>query len=46
MTDIVRRMMSQPQGLILVTGKTNSGKTTTLNALINEVNENENKNEI
>ena len=36
-------MMSQPQGLILVTGKTNSGKTTTLNALINEVNENENK---
>lgn len=41
--DIVRRMMSQPQGLILVTGKTNSGKTTTLNALINEVNEKENK---
>ena len=41
--DIVRRMMNQPQGLILVTGKTNSGKTTTLNALINYVNENENK---
>ena len=41
--DIVRRMMKQPQGLILVTGKTNSGKTTTLNALINEVNEKENK---
>ena len=37
--DIVRRMMNQPQGLILVTGKTNSGKTTTLNALINEINE-------
>lgn len=41
--DIVRRMMYQPQGLILVTGKTNSGKTTTLNALINDVNENANK---
>ena len=41
--DIVRRMTLQPQGLILVTGKTNSGKTTTLNALINHINENQNK---
>ncbi len=41
--DIVRRMTYQPQGLILVTGKTNSGKTTTLNALINEINEAQNK---
>lgn len=41
--DIVRRMMDQPQGLILVTGKTNSGKTTTLNALVNQINENKNK---
>ncbi len=41
--DIVRRMMSQPQGLVLVTGKTNSGKTTTLNALINDINEKQNK---
>lgn len=41
--DIVRRMTHQPQGLILVTGKTNSGKSTTLNALINYINENENK---
>jgi len=41
--DIVRRMIYQPQGLILVTGKTNSGKTTTLNALVNEINETQNK---
>ncbi len=41
--DIVRRMTYQSQGLILVTGKTNSGKTTTLNALINYINENQNK---
>ncbi len=41
--DIVRRMTRQSQGLILVTGKTNSGKTTTLNALINDINENQNK---
>ncbi len=41
--DIVRRMTYQPQGLLLVTGKTNSGKTTTLNALINDINESQNK---
>lgn len=41
--DIVRRMTYQPQGLILVTGKTNSGKTTTLNALIDHINENQNR---
>ena len=41
--DIVRRMTYQPQGLMLVTGKTNSGKTTTLNALINEINKNQNR---
>lgn len=41
--DIVRRMTNQTQGLILVTGKTNSGKSTTLNALINYINDNENK---
>lgn len=41
--DIVRRMTEQPQGLILVTGKTNSGKSTTLNALINYINETQNK---
>ena len=41
--DIVRRMTYQPQGVMLVTGKTNSGKTTTLNALINDINENQNR---
>ena len=41
--DIVRRMTYQPQGLILVTGKTNSGKTTTLNALVNHINETQNR---
>lgn len=41
--DVVRRMTYQPQGLMLVTGKTNSGKSTTLNALVNEINETQNK---
>lgn len=41
--DIVKRMTYQPQGLILVTGKTNSGKSTTLNALVNDINEKQNK---
>jgi len=41
--DIVRRMTEQSQGLILVTGKTNSGKSTTLNALINYINETQNR---
>lgn len=41
--EIVRTMTHQPQGLILVTGKTNSGKTTTLNSLIDDINQNLNK---
>lgn len=41
--DVVRKIASLPQGLILVTGKSNSGKSTTLNALINEINRTENK---
>lgn len=41
--DIVKRMTLQTQGLILVTGKPNSGKTTTLNALVDCINEAESK---
>ena len=41
--EIVKAMTYQPQGLILVTGKTNSGKSTTLNCLIDEVNRRQNK---
>ncbi len=41
--EIVKRLSFLPQGLILVTGKSNSGKTTTLNTLVNEINQSENK---
>jgi len=41
--DTIKRMTYQPQGVILVTGKTNSGKTTTLSALIDEINMAQNK---
>ena len=41
--DVVRTMTLQSQGLILVTGKTNSGKSTTLNALVDYINETQNK---
>ena len=41
--DIVRRMTYQPQGVMLVTGKTNSGKSTTLSALIDDINMNQNR---
>jgi type IV pilus assembly protein PilB len=34
--EIVRRSTDQPQGLVLVTGPTGSGKTTTLYSLLNE----------
>lgn len=37
--DILNRAMSRDQGLILVTGPTGSGKTTTLYALLNSVND-------
>ena len=36
---LVKRVMSRDQGLILITGPTGSGKTTTLYALINSVND-------
>jgi twitching motility protein PilT len=41
--EIIKTITYQPQGVILVTGKTNSGKSTTLNALIDEINRKQNK---
>ncbi|MCB1229609.1 MAG: type II/IV secretion system protein [Verrucomicrobiae bacterium] len=38
-TGIIKRVMARDQGMILITGPTGSGKTTTLYALINSVNE-------
>ena len=37
--DMIKRVMGRDQGLALITGPTGSGKTTTLYALINSVNE-------
>lgn len=41
--DILRKMTHQEQGLILVVGNKKSGKTTTLNALVRDINETQNK---
>lgn len=41
--EVVKNAVCNTQGLILVTGKVNSGKTSTLNFLVNEINENQNK---
>lgn len=41
--EILRKMTHQEQGLILVVGNKKSGKTTTLNALVRDINETQNK---
>ena len=41
--NIIKKKICEGQGLILITGRAKSGKTTTLNALINYINENQNK---
>src|SRR5882672_12738152 len=40
MPDAVRRLITRPRGLLLVTGPTGSGKTTSLASMINFINEN------
>jgi twitching motility protein PilT len=40
MPDAIRRLITRPRGLILVTGPTGSGKTTSLASMINFLNEN------
>jgi twitching motility protein PilT len=37
--DVIRRIALEPRGLVLVTGTTGSGKTTTLAAMIDHINE-------
>jgi twitching motility protein PilT len=39
MPDVLRRLALEPRGLVLVTGPTGSGKTTTLAAMVDAVNE-------
>lgn len=41
--EAIRELTLKSQGLILVTGKPGTGKTTTLNALVNEINEKQNR---
>ena len=41
--NLVKDLTLKSQGLILVTGKPGAGKTTTLNSLVNEINEHQNR---
>ena len=43
LTDIIQKLKRVESGLILITGKVNSGKSTTMNAFIQEVNKVSNK---
>src|ERR1700693_1088695 len=40
MPDAIKRLITRPRGLLLVTGPTGSGKTTSLASMINFINEN------
>ena len=40
---VLRHLANLPQGLILITGKSNSGKSTTLNVIIDELNHSQSK---
>ena len=41
--NLIKDLTLKSQGLILVTGKPGAGKTTTLNSLVNEINESQNR---
>src|SRR5207245_456243 len=40
MPDAIKRLITRPRGLLLVTGPTGSGKTTSLASMVNFINEN------